>query len=105
MVFRSFDVGKPVVEFHLFKLVVFLQAVGDFTGVKAIYDVHIELRRLPALEADPDPELEPLTAAAAASPDPVCFARVESVARIVEALESCSHNGFPVLHTSPTGVK
>ena len=77
-------------------VLLFAKAVGDSTGVEAIYDVHVNLKRLPFLSSEPPQCARQLTAGDAATPCPVSFQRVTPVRAIIAALESCDHNGFPV---------
>jgi hypothetical protein len=80
-----------------------LQAVGDGTGVKPIYDSLIEVKDLPYLDPDPEPLMRHITAAEAAGRPPVTFQRVERVAVLLSVLQSRQHNGFPVTATGADG--
>ena len=57
----------------------------------------IHLNSLPFLEEAPPPELNFLTAGNAMAQPVVVLPDVCKVRRIVEILNSCSHNGFPVV--------
>ncbi|CAG9467135.1 unnamed protein product [Pedinophyceae sp. YPF-701] len=72
------------------------KAVGDATGVKAIYDFHVELKRAPFLEAQPERFTRALTAADAMAAPVVSFNRFERAGALMRALRGCEHNGFPV---------
>jgi hypothetical protein len=80
-----------------------LQAVGDGTGVKPVYDSLIEVKDLPYLDPDPEPLMRHITAAEAAGRPPVTFQRVERVAVLLSVLQSTRHNGFPVTATGADG--
>lgn len=74
-----------------------MQAVGDATGVKGIYDFHIDLKRLPLLEAQPDKFMRSLTAGDVASAPVIQLRRFERVTDLLQALEESPSNGFPVV--------
>ena len=71
--------------------------VGDrFT--RSLYEIHISLAGVRLLEADQLPSEFHLTPARAAmSKRVVCLREVESLSRIQRTLQTCSHNGFPVV--------
>jgi len=72
------------------------KGVGDATGVSAVYDLHIGLKRLPVMPEKPESFLRHITAADASSPHVISFKRVMQVRELVDTLLSCNHNGFPV---------
>eukprot|EP00241_Pyramimonas_parkeae_P016914 CAMPEP_0114281078 /NCGR_PEP_ID=MMETSP0059-20121206/2786_1 /TAXON_ID=36894 /ORGANISM="Pyramimonas parkeae, Strain CCMP726" /LENGTH=755 /DNA_ID=CAMNT_0001401535 /DNA_START=189 /DNA_END=2456 /DNA_ORIENTATION=- len=79
------------------------KAVGDATGVKAIYDMQIDLKNLPVIPDNPDQAMHNINAVDAAATPVVSFQRVEQVQRIVDILTGCSHSGYPVMATDHTG--
>jgi chloride channel 7 len=80
-----------------------LQAVGDGTGVKPIYESLIDLKQLPYLEPHPHSLMCHITAVEAAGQPAVTFSRVERVGRILEVLRSTMHNGFAVIGGAADG--
>lgn len=64
----------------------------------------MEAKTLPYLEPQPDGLMCHITAREAAGQPAVCFARVERVGRLLEALRATSHSGFPVLAASHHGA-
>ncbi|KAJ0972618.1 hypothetical protein J5N97_020577 [Dioscorea zingiberensis] len=84
------------------------KTVGD--GINpSIYDIILELKGLPFLDAKPEPWMRNLTVGelAAAKPSLVCLQGIEKVSRVVEVLKSTCHNGFPVVDQevpSPVGM-
>jgi len=79
------------------------KAIGDSTGIDAVYDVHVKLKRLPFLGSSPPEFMSHLTAGEAATPAPVSFQRVTPVRVIAEVLQACDHNAFPVFEKGPDG--
>jgi len=78
--------------------------IGAFTAhlVSAVlsqpyYEILIRLRRLPFLTANPICELNQLTARQLMAKPVVRLGCVETVSHILDVLESCIHNGFPVV--------
>jgi len=61
------------------------------------YEVLIRLRKLPFLPTEPAFELSQMTAGQLMIRNPVKIGTVETVSHILDILESCSHNGFPVV--------
>lgn len=80
-----------------------VQAVGDGTGIKPIYESLMDLKGLPFLGSHADSLAHHITAAEAAGHPAVTFARVERVGTIVEVLRSTKHNGFAVIERSMDG--
>ncbi|RWV83999.1 hypothetical protein GW17_00054327 [Ensete ventricosum] len=85
------------------------KTVGDSFN-PSIYEIILELKGLPFLEASPEPWMRNLTVGelAAAKPRIVSLRGIERVARVVDVLKHTSHNGFPVVDQgappSPTGT-
>lgn len=71
------------------------KGVGDGSGIKAIYDIHVDLKGVPFLEAQPQRFMQHITAKEICS-YPVFFRRFESVGHIRNVLDANKHNGFPV---------
>ncbi|OAY73351.1 Chloride channel protein CLC-b [Ananas comosus] len=74
------------------------KTVGDAFNL-SIYEIILELKGLPFLEANPEPWMRNITVGelAAAKPCLVSLQVVEKVSRVVDVLRSTSHNGFPVV--------
>jgi len=66
---------------------------------RAFDDGMMEVQELPYLEEAPPDELTFLTARNAMNSPVVTLPSVAKVARIIEVLDSCKHNGFPVVYT------
>ncbi|KAF0887983.1 hypothetical protein E2562_006905 [Oryza meyeriana var. granulata] len=81
------------------------KTVGDAFN-PSIYEIILDLKGLPFLEAKPEPWMKDLTVGelAAAKPRAVTLQVVERVSTVVEALRSTRHNGFPVLDHPRPGV-
>ncbi|CAK7328296.1 unnamed protein product [Dovyalis caffra] len=74
------------------------KTVGDSFN-PSIYEIILELKGLPFLDANPEPWMRNLTVGelADAKPPVVNLCGVEKVSRIVEALKNTTHNAFPVV--------
>lgn len=74
------------------------KTVGDVFN-PSIYEIILELKGLPFLEPNPEPWMRNLTVGelAAAKPAVVSLSGVERVGRLLEVLNSTTHNGFPVV--------
>mmetsp|Transcript_33733 Transcript_33733/g.86204 ORF Transcript_33733/g.86204 Transcript_33733/m.86204 type:complete len:833 (-) Transcript_33733:225-2723(-) len=72
------------------------KAVGDCTGIHPVYDIHIDLKRLPFLGAKAPHFMRHLKAAEAATPNPVSLPRIVRVDSILQTLMMTDVNGFPV---------
>uniref|UniRef100_A0A0E0FBR4 Chloride channel protein n=1 Tax=Oryza meridionalis TaxID=40149 RepID=A0A0E0FBR4_9ORYZ len=81
------------------------KTVGDAFN-PSIYEIILDLKGLPFLEAKPEPWMKDLTVGelAAAKPRAVALQVVERVSTVVEALRATRHNGFPVLDRPRPGV-
>ncbi|KAJ1277459.1 hypothetical protein BS78_04G005800 [Paspalum vaginatum] len=81
------------------------KTVGDAFN-PSIYEIILDLKGLPFLEAKPEPWMKDLTVGelAAAKPRAVALQVVEKVSAVVEVLRSTPHNGFPVLDRPRPGV-
>lgn len=80
-----------------------LQAVGDGTGIKPIYESLMDLKGLPFLGSHPDSLAHHITASEAAGHPAVTFGRVERVGAIVDVLRHTRHNGFAVIERGMDG--
>lgn len=87
------------------------KSVGDCFNL-SIYEIILELKGLPFLDANPEPWMRNITVGELADVKPplVTLRGVEKVSRIVDVLKNTTHNGFPVIddHTTiPTsdGIK
>ncbi|KAG8366778.1 hypothetical protein BUALT_Bualt16G0003100 [Buddleja alternifolia] len=74
------------------------KTVGDCFN-PSIYDIILELKGLPFLDAHPEPWMRNITVGELADVKPavVTLSGIEKVARIVEVLKNTTHNGFPVV--------
>lgn len=82
------------------------KTVGDCFN-PSIYEIILELKGLPFLDAHPEPWMRNITVGELADVKPavVTLNGVEKVGHIVEALKNTTHNGFPVVDAlgSPNG--
>ncbi|OIT26422.1 PREDICTED: chloride channel protein CLC-b-like [Nicotiana attenuata] len=74
------------------------KSVGDCFNL-SIYEIILELKGLPFLDANPEPWMRNITAGELADVKPpvVTLCGVEKVGRIVEVLKNTTYNGFPVV--------
>ncbi|KAL3829491.1 hypothetical protein ACJIZ3_018293 [Penstemon smallii] len=74
------------------------KTVGDCFN-PSIYEIILELKGLPFLEANPEPWMRNITVGELADvkPSVVTLSGIEKVGRIVEVLKNTTHNGFPVV--------
>uniref|UniRef100_A0A7S4UII4 Chloride channel protein n=1 Tax=Alexandrium monilatum TaxID=311494 RepID=A0A7S4UII4_9DINO len=90
----------------LFSLPIFFAVMvakwtGDYLScvtANGIYDMHImELKHIPLLEHGPEKEMIQIKVRDVMARNPVTLQAVERLGHIIEILESCKHNGFPVV--------
>ncbi|XP_078159407.1 chloride channel protein CLC-a-like isoform X1 [Carex rostrata] len=74
------------------------KTIGDAFN-PSIYEIILDMKGLPFLEANPEPWMRNITVGqlADAKPKVISLKVVEKVSRIVEVLRHTSHNGFPVI--------
>ncbi|KAJ4752028.1 Chloride channel protein [Rhynchospora pubera] len=74
------------------------KSIGDGMN-PSIYEIILDMKGLPFLDAHPEPWMRNLTVGelAAVKESVIYLGVVEKVSRIVEVLRSTSHNGFPVI--------
>ncbi|GLT60106.1 hypothetical protein SLA2020_328880 [Shorea laevis] len=74
------------------------KTVGDSFN-PSIYEIILELKGLPFLDANPEPWMRNLTVGelADAKPPVVTLSGIEKVSRIVDVLKNTTHNGFPIV--------
>ncbi|XP_015066133.1 chloride channel protein CLC-b [Solanum pennellii] len=74
------------------------KSVGDCFNL-SIYEIILELKGLPFLDANPEPWMRNITVGELADVKPpvVTLRGIEKVRRIVEVLKNTTHNGFPVV--------
>ncbi|XP_038986919.1 chloride channel protein CLC-b-like isoform X4 [Phoenix dactylifera] len=97
---------------HLLPIMMFVLLIAKTVGDAfnpSIYEIILELKGLPFLEANPEPWMRNLTVGelAAAKPSVVNLRGIEKVSHVVEVLKSTKHNGFPVVDqgvASPIGM-
>jgi len=82
----------------IFITTMFSKWAGDIFTI-GLYDIHINLKNIPLLEANPEKEMLVMRAEDVMKrrSDLVTFDEVCTVSRIMEVLKSCHHHGFPVL--------
>jgi len=82
----------------IFITTMFSKWAGDFFTI-GLYDIHINLKHIPLLEANPEKEMLVMQAEDVMKRrhDLVTFDQVVTVGRIMDVLKSCHHHGFPVL--------
>eukprot|EP00210_Caulerpa_lentillifera_P000903 g874.t1 len=73
------------------------KGVGDGLGIKAIYDLHVDLKGVPFLETKPERFMQYITAKEMCSKPPIQFRRHEKVNYIWQILQCTTHNAFPVI--------
>ncbi|PWA67488.1 Chloride channel ClC-plant [Artemisia annua] len=74
------------------------KSVGDCFN-KSIYEIILDLKGLPFLEAHPKPWMRNITVGdlATVKLPVVTLSGIEKVSRVVEVLQNTTHNGFPVV--------
>ncbi|GMI68338.1 CHLORIDE CHANNEL-A, chloride channel A, CHLORIDE CHANNEL A [Hibiscus trionum] len=74
------------------------KTVGDSFNL-SIYEIILELKGLPFLDANPEPWMRNLTVGelADAKPPVVTLRGIEKVSRIVDVLKNTNHNAFPIV--------
>ncbi|XP_010678326.1 chloride channel protein CLC-b isoform X2 [Beta vulgaris subsp. vulgaris] len=74
------------------------KSVGDCFN-PSIYEIILELKGLPFLDANPEPWMRNITVGELAEVKPplVSLRGVEKVAHIVDVLKNTTHNGFPII--------
>lgn len=70
--------------------------VGDLFN-RGIYDIHIHLKRVPFLEAFPEPEMQHMCVRDVMSTETVTLPMAARAGDLRTRLEGCTHNGFPVV--------
>jgi len=72
---------------------------GDFFN-RGLYDIHIDLKHVPLLEAFPDRDMRTLHASTVMVREVKTLTQIVTVRTIMELLAGCNHHGFPVLKTN-----
>lgn len=72
---------------------------GDFFTI-GLYDIHIELKHIPLLEATPEREAITVSARDVMTQDLVTLSPLETVRNMLRVLEGCSHGAFPIVLSS-----
>eukprot|EP01124_Arcella_intermedia_P007192 TRINITY_DN14358_c0_g1_i2.p1 TRINITY_DN14358_c0_g1~~TRINITY_DN14358_c0_g1_i2.p1 ORF type:complete len:769 (-),score=170.70 TRINITY_DN14358_c0_g1_i2:99-2159(-) len=70
--------------------------VGDYF-IHGIYDIHIELKKIPLLEWDPDHEMSDVRAEEIMADHVIWLYDVEKVLKIHTILQKTTHNGYPII--------
>eukprot|EP00038_Savillea_parva_P001702 m.106605 g.106605 ORF g.106605 m.106605 type:complete len:897 (-) comp10595_c0_seq2:30-2720(-) len=70
--------------------------VGDHFNV-GIYDIHIHLKKIPMLEEKAENIARRLLIEDVMTREVACLPAVVRVSSLIQVLEECSHNGFPVV--------
>ncbi|KAL6533479.1 hypothetical protein OROMI_027591 [Orobanche minor] len=86
-------------------VILIAKTVGDCFN-PSIYEIILELKGLPFLDAHPEPWMRNITVGelADAKPGVVSLTGIEKVGRIVEVLRNTTHNGFPVVDSRVGGA-
>jgi len=79
----------------IFVTVMAAKWTGDLFN-KGIYDIHIDLRHVPLLEHRPEKDMLGMEARDIMATRITNLSAVSRVGDLVEVLEGCKHNGFPV---------
>lgn len=80
----------------IFVTVMTAKWAGDHFN-KGIYDIHIDLRHVPLLEHRPEKDMLGMEARNIMAIDVTGLSSVSRIGHLVEVLEGCKHNGFPVM--------
>mmetsp|Transcript_69800 Transcript_69800/g.175820 ORF Transcript_69800/g.175820 Transcript_69800/m.175820 type:complete len:746 (+) Transcript_69800:55-2292(+) len=80
----------------IFVTVMTAKWTGDLFN-KGIYDIHIDLRNVPLLEHRPEKDMLGMEARNVMATNVKSVSVASRVEDLVEVLESCRHNGFPVI--------
>ena len=78
--------------------------VGDLFNI-SLYDLHVELKCMPFVEAAPSGNMYHLMARDVMAHPVVALREEETVGSVVQTLKGCAHNGFPVIRETPEGRK
>ena len=70
--------------------------VGDYFGI-AIYDLHIELKNIPYVEALPPKHMEQLATEDVMIQPVITFKQIESAGHVYRTMKRCTHNAFPIV--------
>ncbi|KAM7506502.1 hypothetical protein LguiA_016955 [Lonicera macranthoides] len=81
------------------------KTVGDCFN-PSIYDIILDLKGLPFLDAHPEPWMRNITVGELADVKPaiVTLSGIEKVGRIVDILRNTTHNGFPIVDNAPVDL-
>eukprot|EP00040_Diaphanoeca_grandis_P030627 m.181449 g.181449 ORF g.181449 m.181449 type:complete len:832 (+) comp32066_c0_seq2:159-2654(+) len=83
-------------SFPLMATLITAKWVGDHFN-KGIYDIHIHLKKVPLLEYEAEPDMKLFLCEDVMSKKIRCFNRVNKLSDVIHLLESCTHNGFPIV--------
>jgi chloride channel 7 len=72
------------------------KTIGDYFNI-SIYDMHVEFKCIPFVEHLPPAGMEQLVAADVMATNVVSFGEIEPAMEVYSRLDSCGHNGFPVI--------
>lgn len=76
--------------------------VGDLFNI-SLYDLHVELKCMPFVEAAPSGNMYHLKAKDVMAHPVVCLQEQETVGSVLASLRACSHNGYPIVRPSEDG--
>jgi len=76
--------------------------VGDLFNI-SLYDLHVELKCMPFVEAAPSGNMYHLMAKDVMAHPVVCLREHETVGSVLRTLRGCAHNGFPVVTEAADG--
>ena len=72
------------------------KTVGDYFNI-SLYDLHVEHKCVPFVEDLPPTGMEQLVAADVMAKNVVSMKTIEPALEVYARLDSCGHNGFPVV--------
>lgn len=79
------------------------KGVGDGSGIKAIYDLHVDLKGVPFLEGQSERFMQYITAKDICAQPVARFKKLEKLHTIWHTLQSTTHNAFPVVGRNGNG--
>lgn len=79
------------------------KGVGDASGIKAIYDLHVGLKGIPFLEPHPEAFMQNIKANELSVRPVIQFRKLEKINTLIQVLQTTTHNAFPVVDRNSTG--
>jgi len=88
--------GEAEWSLPIFITVMAAKWTGDLFN-KGLYDIHIDLKKVPLLEGHPEKSMLHLRASDVMAQGVVTLAPVVAVGQLTDVLDSCAHCGFPLV--------